>query len=582
MSKEQLLAILWLRWRLTRNQFARAGKVNAALSVMLLALGVMGALASAVGGVLFGLLGPIARQPAAALAAWDAILLFFLVFWLAGLMIEIQRSESVDLTKLLHLPIGLRQVFVFNYFASLFSFTLVLFLPGMLGVCAGVCLSRGPLMVLAFPLVLGFVFLLTTWTYWLRGWLAGLMINKRKRRAIIVWVTLALVFVGQLPNLVLNTGLFKHKHEPSPQASTPHPGQPQPGSPPASTPRGQVPSSIVKAHLLLPPGWVGYGTMKLLEGNPVPALGGFAASALLGALGLARAFRTTLKFYQGGEGAGQAPTKPKARVKGTLLVERRVPWLSEDTAALALANLRSLLRAPELKMALLLPIFMGAIGFSALTGAGKSGQGWGAFSQFMGCLVALVSVFSFASMMANMFGFDRGGFRALVLLPTPRDRMLLGKNLPFLALCLVTGTVLLLAFKFLKNLPWETFLAGILQVGIAFCVFSLGGNLLSIFAPYRVAAGTLQAKKPRAIVFVAGIASTLTMPVALIPVILGPALALLVHTLGWNTAIPINLLVSAAVLAGVAWVYRKALVIEGRLLQRRETEILKQVTDETE
>ena len=34
MNWEQLQTILWLRWRLTRNQFVRGGQVNAVLAIL--------------------------------------------------------------------------------------------------------------------------------------------------------------------------------------------------------------------------------------------------------------------------------------------------------------------------------------------------------------------------------------------------------------------------------------------------------------------------------------------------------------------------------------------------------------------
>ena len=54
MNWEQLRAILWLRWRLTRNQFARAGSLNVVLSIVLLALLLLGAAAFGLGGALLG------------------------------------------------------------------------------------------------------------------------------------------------------------------------------------------------------------------------------------------------------------------------------------------------------------------------------------------------------------------------------------------------------------------------------------------------------------------------------------------------------------------------------------------------
>src|SRR5262245_26650852 len=38
MNWEQLKTIIWLRWRLTRNQFLRAGQLNAVISVLLVVI----------------------------------------------------------------------------------------------------------------------------------------------------------------------------------------------------------------------------------------------------------------------------------------------------------------------------------------------------------------------------------------------------------------------------------------------------------------------------------------------------------------------------------------------------------------
>ena len=45
--------------------------------------------------------------------------------------------------------------------------------------------------------------------------------------------------------------------------------------------------------------------------------------------------------------------------------------------------------------------------------------------------------------MFNHFGFDRGGFRAFVLLPTPRRYILLGKNLALLPVALAVFAIYL-------------------------------------------------------------------------------------------------------------------------------------------
>src|SRR5258705_7329381 len=294
MNWEQLRAILWLRWRLTKNRFARGGQVNAVLSVIMGAVLVIAAGGLGVGAVFLGYVAGADAPPMMLLVLWDGLVFGFLILWLSGLLVEIQRSESIDLTKLLHLPVTLQQVFVFNYAASHFAPTIVLFLPAMLGLSLGLALRLGPALALLVPVVVAFIFMITAWTYCLRGWLAALMVNKRKRRAIIVWVTLAIVLCSQIPNLVLNSHYFrqsKKNSQPSRKTDAQSKGS-------AVGPEGSGwPEGFLEGHLALPPGWVGYSAMSLRNKHPLPALGLAAVSLLIGALGLRKAYRQTLRFY---------------------------------------------------------------------------------------------------------------------------------------------------------------------------------------------------------------------------------------------------------------------------------------------
>jgi ABC-2 type transport system permease protein len=575
---QQLKAILWLRWRLSRNQFARGGQVNAVLSVVMLVMLVLGAVAAAVGSVIGGAFAGAKAPPQVLLVIWDGIIFAFLVIWLSGLMVEIQRSESIDLTKLMHLPVTLRQVFVFNYLASHFTPGIVLLLPGMLGLCAGLVLGAGPAMVLLVPLVLSFVFMVTAWTYCVRGWLASLMANKRRRRAVVVWVTLVFVGFCQLPNVFFNSAFFhnysrvNHRVHPAPGAVSS--GQANPLA---------LPEPVLQAHVALPPGWVGYGAMSLRQQQVWPALGAALASLLIGALGLGQAYRMTIRFYQGAE--GRAKPRPEAvRVPGQprrMLVERRLPLVPDDTGALALATLQSLLRTPELKMALVMPLVLTAVFISLRLTHAKLIMP-GPFTVIAGSVIAVVSVFTVAPMMANAFGLDRDGFRALVLLPTRRHHILLAKNLAFLPFVGSVAVIGVSAAKLVLGLTWETYLAGLLQAGIAFMLFSLLCNLLSILAPFRLATGTLQAKKPKAIVFVAVLVTMLCMPVIMVPLLIPAGLRILFNAFDWVPWLPVNLLATLGLVVLAGCLYWQVLPFEGRLLAQREQTILREVTEEAE
>jgi len=580
MNWEQLRAILWLRWRLTRNQFTLGGQLTAVLSVrigtlLLMASGLLGIVSIFVGALV------VAKTSAPVLLViWDGVLFAFLLFWLSGLMVEIQRSESIDIPKLLHLPVTLPQVFVFNYAVSHFTPALLLMLPGMIGLCLGLTLGAGWAMAPLLGVLLSLMFLLTAWTYCLRGWLAALMVNKRRRRAIIVWLTLVLVLVGQLPNLLVHSPLFrKHQRRPPPAVRT----GAKPTSPPGSSAGLVLPETFIQAHLLVPPGWVGYCAMELKERRMTTALATTAAACLLGALGLLRAYRLTLNFYLGAE--RQRRVKPAQRVSqpagGSWLLEQTLPGLPDDTAGLALATFRSLLRAPELKMAAVMPIVLAVLGIS-MSFAAPKGRWPGRWTDFAATAAIVLSGFSLGPTMSNMFGLDRNGFRSLILLPTRRNHILLAKNLAFLPFAAVTGLLLLLLAAWLARLSVSAFATGLVQLPTCFVLFCIFCNLCAILAPYRFAPGTLQAKKPKPIVFLAVLCVMLMVPMVLPLILIPPGLELLFASLGWAPRLPVNLLSAVVILAGVVGLYAALLPFQGQLLQKREQKILNEVTEEVE
>ena len=82
MSWSQLWTILWLRWRLTRNQWSRHGTVTATISVIVTTLLVAIGAAGGIGGFLLGALGKVGASPVAMLGLWDVLVGAFLLFWL--------------------------------------------------------------------------------------------------------------------------------------------------------------------------------------------------------------------------------------------------------------------------------------------------------------------------------------------------------------------------------------------------------------------------------------------------------------------------------------------------------------------
>jgi len=580
MNREQLQTILWLRWRLMVNQWARHGWLGAVLAV----LAGFGALVTAAGGFVGALLGAAFKlgdaPPKVILLVWLAATVAFLFFWLLGLLAELQRSEMIDLPKLMHLPVALGQLFVVNYLVSHFTPSIIIMVPVMLGLATGLAIARGPEMVLLIPLALSMVLMITAWTYCLRGWLASLMSNPRRRRAVIMFISFSFIVLAQGPNLYFNV-FGRHALTVGGNGNLPHSG-------------GQAAANMLNhladARSFIPPLWVPFGAQGLAEGRALPALFGTLGCLGLAALGLRQAYRSSFKFYQGETGG-----KPAARRKpagatanngrggkiGAGLLEWQLPGVPEESAALALATFRSLLRAPEVKMALgtstISVLFVGAMVFlrspPVLTDTAK---------PFIATAVVTLSTFILSQFFINQFGFDRDGFRSLMLSPADRRLILLGKNLAILPIGGGFGLITLTLVSVWLRLPPTAVAAAMFQLLALMLIASLAGNVLSILIPFRIQPGTMRpAKMPGLAMFVMFLFQML-QPLALAPVFIAPLLGWLWQRGGLPSFVPVNLICSGMLCGMMILIYWLALTPLGRLLQRRETKILALVTVEVE
>jgi ABC-2 type transport system permease protein len=580
MSWSQLRTILWLRWRLTRNQWSRYGTVTAMISVIVTTVLVATGLAGGMGGFLLGALGKVGGSPTSMLGLWDALLGVFLLFWLVGVLSEIQRSEAIDIGKVLHLPVSLKGIFLLNYLASHLTLSIIVFVPWMVGLAAGFTWSRGGRMLLLLPLTLGFLFSVTAWTYWLRGWLVALLVrNPRRYRTIVAGVTIVFMLLSQLPNLLSHTHFQKEMrlHERSLRSTAP--------VPPATegVARTGMPPVILLLHKTIPPLWVANGAMSLATGDVWPAVLGTVGGFAIGGLGLGGAYRSTRRFYEGRGAVARAKRKRaegKAAVAGTFL-ERRLPGIPEEAAALALATFRSLTRATEVRIALassipMVLIYGGMMLFSATPIRG------GMIQLLYATGVALLPFLGILQLLDNQFGFDRSGFRTLVLSPAPRWQILLGKNLALLPMALGLGLVYAVLVVLARRIPPAAVLTALVQLPSAFLLLSLYGSLLSILMPLRVGSGSLKPTKVSMGRSLLMMLSFLLSVVVVSPIFVPAALTLLISEPDSPITAWLALLFSVAELVLLVAVYPLGLRRLGTLFQRREKEILQTVTQEVE
>ncbi|MGA2542583.1 MAG: hypothetical protein ABSG78_13620 [Verrucomicrobiota bacterium] len=584
MNWDQLKTILWLRWRLTRNQMTRSKGTAAVAAIVTGGVCVLGG-ASFVGALLAGMNGLAQAKPVVVWAVWFGLTTLFLFFWMIGLLHEIQRSESIDLQRLLHLPVALGQMFVINYLASHLAISIVIFVPAMMGLALGLAISRGPAMLLLAPLAVGMVCMISAWTYCLRGWLAMLMSNPRRRRNVTMAIVLAFILLGQAPNLYFN--VFHRYNVPKTSAS---PEQTKQQIQAWNSHNRQTWDQLRWAQKFIPPLWLPVGALALADGRALPALLGTLGCFALAALGLRRAYQGTLRFYRGESGGkvtvqikpDRMPAAAPAPAKvGSRFLELRLPGVPEQAAALALTTFRSLLRAPEVKVAwatsILVPLIVG--GSLLFRSNMKLPE---AAKPFMATGAVVFSVFMLVQFFSNQFGFDRDGFRALILSPADRRLILLGKNLACLPVGAAFGLLLLLLVAVRLQLSPLMFLAALLQLAAVLLLAGLGGNLLSILVPYRIQQGTMKPTKMPGLAMLVLMVCHLLFPLAMAPVFVPPLAEFLWQMAGGPNAVPVNLILSVTLVALTALAYWQALGPLGRLLQRRETSILAVVTVEVE
>jgi len=583
---DQLKTILWLRWRLTRNQWQRAGGFGAVLAVIVAVSAVVLGGATFVGGLLGAALGLGEAKPEVVMGIWLAATLPFLIFWLIGLLAELQRSEAIDLQRLMHLPVALGQMFVINYVASHLALSVILMLPAMTGLAIGLAFSRGPAMLLLLPLAWSMVFMISAWTYCLRGWLATMMSNPRRRRAIIMGITLAFILIAQLPNFYFNVFGGRKRFD-RPKGATPEEVQRNRAARKAAEKENI--RQLVEAQKFIPPLWLPYGALGLAEQRVLPALLGTFGCLGLGALGLRRAYRSTVKFYQG-ETGGKAAARvvepattamAAAARTGKSMLELRLPLVPEQAAAVALGTFRSMLRAPEVKMAwgtaFIVTVILGASVF--WRAAPKIPA---AVKPFIVTGAMTFSLFMLVQFLANQFGFDRQGFRAFVLSPVDRRLILFGKNLATWPVSATAGLLVLAMMSFWLQLPILAVVAAVFQLATLLLLGSLAGNLLSILVPFHIAAGSMKPTKMPALAMLTMVMFQLLFPVAMVPVFVPALLEWLWQLAGWPVLFPVNLILSMLLATLTAMLYWRTLEPLGRLLQRREIKILNTVTAEQE
>lgn len=577
-----------------RNRAKRSGKASRALSIFLMVALCLFIVASFTGTLLIGIDELPGADPDTLLLVWTGLGLAFLFAWTIGLLTDLQRSDAMSFKNLLHLPVSLRWVFIYNYLSSFVSFSMALFLPPMLGLCLAMVIVEGSSMLFCFLLLAGFFGIITAITYQLRGWLARLMENKRRARNIISALTLIIVLLAQAPNLI-NMSMQQERIENNAElrqlerlAHRDGPNQAQAQRDLEQRRNAEresdaaIRANVSLATLVLPVGWMPYGIRALILRQWIPA--GLCILGMLSIAGwsLRRTYRKTLQTVVQGDGThepnpGAAPKEStsanKASPAKSNFAERSVPFASPRVAAIARTSLLSFIRAPEAKLLLLSPIILLGLYGYMLHGKDPS-ESLGGFSSLLSLGAIAMGMVSVLQVLQNQFGLDREGFRAYLLSPTPRREILMGKNIAIAPVGVGIGMAALVMLQCMHPMDASHFVGSCFQLGSAYLLMCLLCNALSIISPIRLKDNALKPANSNLKNALVHLLGTFLVPITLSPLVI-PALAeFFLDSRGFLIFFGLHLvgLISSYLL------YRWLVTKQGNLLHARERRILDVLT----
>ena len=613
MKLGHLRTMLWLRWRLAVNQINKL----TVFSRVLLWLVVIGAVLAGVSSF-FSVIGwsswLLPKDWSFALPlVWDGVILVFLSSWLLGVLTDLQRTEPLSLDKFLHLPVSPRGVFLLNYLSSLLTLTAVAFMPLMLGLSVAMGQRYGGPLWGGVGLVLCFLLMVTAVTFQFRGWLAGLMQDKRRRRLLVTLAAVVLVGLSQIPLLidltVFRSDARKKVRESEQQERADIAERQTAGKIDEAEAsdliadlesrvkqrRAEETEQLVRltqtANRYVPPLWLAGGMDSLGRGNRGGGLAAGAGMLAVALISLRRSYRTTLRLYrgelgasrrnrpQGNEGRAAGQEGPLSNEKqGANWLEWQVPRLSEPQSAVMLMTLRNLARAPEAKLALLAPVLAVFVVGGVMLFRERA-----PVAEWVRPLVALGSSFlamaGVSQLLQNQFGFDRDGFRALLLAPVKEEALLIGKNVATAPLAIGLALIALFAQQFALPLQWSHFVASLFQLGTMYLVACLVGNLMSIMTPLGIASGSLKPVNFKLGTIILQFLLFFLAPLAMIPAVAPLGLEWLAERFNWFAGVPFYLLGAGFYLVVLLLIYRPVSRWQAELLRVRKWKILEAVTN---
>ena len=223
------------------------------------------------------------KSPVGILLLLNGATAVYLFFYIWGVLMDLQRSDLIDFRKMLMLPVSLPMIYLMNFFVSMISPIMLFALPGLLGMLAGFYPAHGiQVFLMGIPLALLFMIMMSAWAYYLRGKLAIIMENKRRRRVVLVVLPLCFVALGQVPALLSHLALLNSDQVFAQQTLT------------------KLFPYLLMMNAGIPLLWPAYGLWSFMNGASTLFISGIASGlCMCTLLGLRLGYVSTLNHYMG-------------------------------------------------------------------------------------------------------------------------------------------------------------------------------------------------------------------------------------------------------------------------------------------
>ena len=545
----QLVALIWLKWRLVRNSMrSRKAAAGRAASALTLALGLLISVGVGAGlGVAAYLsLSDVGRGVAES-GPFFLLFIFVMVFMLWALVpLGMGGGSRFDAGRLLLYPVSLKKLFAVDFVSELASLSTVFAAPSVFGLALGAGLAQGNVAgalaaaAVAFACGLALAKMLST--------AVGSLMRRRRTRGETVLALLggALGLAGAL--------------------------------------MGQLAPYFARhAESLRGVRWTPPGAAAVALSEGLGAGGGQSyVAALLTLAAYTTAFvvityriarRTALGI---GGGSGRArERKLSAAAEGGEYAGWQLPLMSAEMSALVEKELRYALRNAQLKVVAMMAVGLTIVLRLAPLGGARGrggGGGWERFSPYAegaGTVFSVLYVFMLVSPLStNLFGYDGAGLRALVLAPVERWKILVGKNVALTLVSALLGAAAVVAGGLVfRDLSASTLAFAALAFVSYAALFALAGNWLSLHFPKRVEFGKRMNRS--------GVAGLLLVPV-FVALAAVPLAAVAAAHFAQSAALKYVILGTFA--AASFGLYLLLIGTQGRSLARRELDILEAVT----